>query len=364
MMGMTTTNSAAAASDIGGSQWGMHYVAMGQNLERIIQWGTEQKKWDYVGVAHIIRAFGWLAVTDMHGEVIVKQAFDPTRLTFQYDTQQDAYEAVKQNVRTGIEFLNRTGDGVDPANLEKGTFFSSMKGNREKWKKLGYALMARVFHRLTNKTSLYQPDSVIHFANLAMIDNADNCYILFAGLNNNTKSFYAPARGNIGVLRQTRFASNLLTGLNGAFPGVNDPRAWYILRENAAGTIKGIRPAKGLPDGLVTTPAAANEEPFNFWGSTGTSGSDANARYIYRDAMPWPIATAAEMEFLKAEAYYRLNLKPQALTAYTNGISKNLDMLTDTYNANVPSARQITSALKTTFLLNPVVVPTSANLNL
>ena len=117
---------------------------------------------------------------------------------------------------------------------------------------------------------------------------------------------------------------------------------------------------KGLPDGL--TPAA--QEPFNFWGSTGTSGSDANARYIYRDAMPWPIATAAEMEFLKAEAYYRLNLKPQAHAAYISGISKNWDMLTDTYSANVPPARQLTPAMKTAFLANPVVVPSSGNLNL
>lgn len=359
MMGMTTTNSAAAASDIGGSQWGMHYVAMGQNLERVIEWGTEEKKWDYVGVAHIIRAFGWLAVTDMHGEVIVDQAFDQTRLTFSYNTQAEAYEAAKRNIRLGIEYLNMTGDGVSAINLEKGTSFSSMKGDREKWKKLGYAIMARIFHRTTNKSN-YQPDSVIYYANLAMTNNADNSYILFAGVNNNTKSFYAPARGNIGVLRQTRFAADLMTGLNAAFPGVEDPRAWYILRENANGTFKGIRPAKGLPDGL--TPAA--NEPFNYWGSTGTAGSDANARYVYRDAMPWPIATAAEMEFLKAEAYYRQNKKPEALAAYVAGITKNLDMLTDVYNANVPAIRQLTPAMKTAFLTNPAVVPTAANLNL
>ena len=61
-----------------------------------MQWGKEEEKWDYVGVAHIIRAFGWLAVTDMHGEVIVDQAFDPTRLTFSYNLQQDAYEAANK----------------------------------------------------------------------------------------------------------------------------------------------------------------------------------------------------------------------------------------------------------------------------
>ena len=374
MMGMTTTNSAAAASDIGGSQWAMHYAAMGQNLNRIVEWASEEKKWDYVGACYAMRAFGWLAVTDMHGEVIVKEAFRSDQLTFNYDTQEDAYEEVKKNVRLAIEYLDRTGDGVSEANLEKGAFYCSMKGNREKWKKFAYAIMARVFHRTTNKAS-YQADSVIHYANLAMSDNADNAYILFANLGGNspTKSFYGPFRGNIGSFRQTRFAADLLTGVvsptvvtptPAAFPGVFDPRTPYLLVENPAGTYKGIRPAKGLPDGLVTTPAAADEQPFNFWGSAGTTGSDANARYIYRDGMPWPIATAAEMDFLKAEAYFRKGDKSAARSAYINGISKNFDMLTNVYNANVPVAKQITPTAKANYLANTLVVPNVDNLTL
>lgn len=374
MMGMTTTNSAAAASDIGGSQWAMHYAAMGQNLARIVEWGTEEKKWDYVGACYAMRAFGWLAVTDMHGEVILKDAFRSDLLTFRYDSQEEVYEEVKKNVRLAIDYLSRSGDGVNAANLEKGAGLSSMKGDREKWKKFAYAIMARVFHRTTNKAS-YQPDSVIYYANLAMSNNADNAYIQFANLagNSPTKSFYGPFRGNIGTFRQTRFASDLLTGVASstlvvptpaAFPGVFDPRTPYLLVENNAGTYKGIRPAKGLPDGLVTTPSASDEQPYNFWGSAGTTGSDANARYIYRDGMPWPLATAAEMDFLKAEAYFRKSDKVSALAAYSSGISKNFDMLTDVYNANVPAAKQITPAAKTTFLANPLVVPSAANLTL
>ena len=39
-MGMTTTNSTAAAADIGGSQWAMQYYGMGQNLNRVIEWAS------------------------------------------------------------------------------------------------------------------------------------------------------------------------------------------------------------------------------------------------------------------------------------------------------------------------------------
>ena len=359
-MGMTTTNSTAAAADIGGSQWGMHYYAMGQNINRVIEWGTEEKKWDYVGAAYAMRAFGWLAVTDMHGEVVLKDAFNTTLLTFRYDSQEEVYEEVKRNCRHAIENLSRTGDGISATNLALGANYCSMKGDVEKWKKFAYAIMARVFHRTTNKSS-YQPDSVIYYANLAMNDNADNSYILFENVSSPTRSFYGASRGNIGVLRQTKFAADLLSGVNTAFPGVTDPRAWYILRENVNLTFKGIRPSKGSPDGL-----GPNDAPFNYWGgaATSTGGSDANARYIYRDGMPWPLATAAEMEFLKAEAYYRKGNKPSALTAYTNGISKNIDMLTTVYTNAIPTANVITPAAKAVFLANPVIVPSTANLNL
>lgn len=360
-MGQTTTNSTAAVSDIGGSHWGMHYYGMGQNISRVIEWGTDEKKWDYVGAAYAMRAFGWLGVTDMHGEVILKDAFNTSLLVFKYDPQQEIYEEVKRNCRLAIENLNKTGDGVNAANLASGAAFISNKGDVEKWKKFTYALMARVFHRTTNK-STYQPDSVIFYANLAANSNADNTSILFAGGSTaSTNSFYGPFRGNVGIFRQSRFVADLMSGVNNAFLGVSDPRAWYILRENTNGTFKGIRPGIGSPDGLST-----NDVPQNFFGGAGTTttGSNATARYIFKDAMPWPLVTAAEMQFLKAEAYYRKGNKTQALAAYTNGISLNIDMLVSDYSSSVAAARLITPAQKATFIANPAVVPSEANFNL
>ncbi len=357
-MGMTTTNSTAAAADIGGSQWAMHYYGQGQNLNKVIEWGIEEKKWDFVGVAYAIRAFGWLAVTDMHGEAILKDAFNTSLLTFNYDSQADIYEEVKRNCRLAIEYLNRVGDGVDPVSLAKGANFCSMKGDRDKWKKFANATMARVFHRTSNKSS-YEPDSVIHYANLAINNNADNFYILFENLGTTTKSYYGAGRGNIGTLRQTKFSADLLSGLNTSFLGVQDPRAWYILRENANNTFKGIRPSKGFTE----IPLAA-DQPFNYWGSTGTTGNDVNARYVYGDGMPWPVVTAAEMDFLKAEANYLKGNKSAARTAYSSGISKNIDMLTSVYTNAIPPARVIDNTVKTNFLLNPLVVPALADFNL
>lgn len=350
---------ATGVSDILGSIWAMHYYGQGQNISKIIEWGTEQKKWDYVGVGHAIRAWGWLSLTDMYGEGILTDAFNTSILVFRYNTQQEIFDEAKKNALEALEFLNKTGDSVSPSNLAVGLSYSSLK-TTDQWKKFTYGVLARIYNRYTNKSE-YKPDSVIYYANLAMSTNSDNMYVLFEGTNSVKMSYYGPTRSNIGTFRQTRFAADLFSGVNTSFPGVTDPRAWYKLRENTNGTFKGIRPTKGIGD----VPLAADQPP-NYWGGTGTTGTNANARYVYRDAMPWPVMTSSEMQFLKAEAYYRKNMKAEALAAYTNGITQDLDMLTTVteYGNAVPAARVLTPAIKTTFLSNPVIVPTAANLTL
>ncbi len=359
-MGQTTTNSTAAAADIGGSHWASLYYGQGQNLNRVIEWGIEQKKWDYVGVAYAIRAWGWICTSDMHGEIIVKQAFDLDRLVFDYDSQEYAYEQAKRDLRTALEYLNRTGDNVSADNLAKGAQYFSYKGDVSKWKKFTYGLLARVYHRFTNKGAAYKADSVAYFCDQALSSNADNAYVLFQGLaTSQTNSFFGPFRGNIGTFRQTRFIADLESGVNESFP-IADPRAAYIIRENPNGTYRGIRPAKGV-EALV-----AADQPHNFWGGlySTTTGSNANARYVFKDAMPWPVMTATEMKFIKAEALYRKGEKANALLAYREGIKLSLDMLTETYETSVPDTRKMTQAAKDAFLADIRVVPALANFNL
>ncbi|MHA4846814.1 SusD/RagB family nutrient-binding outer membrane lipoprotein [Flavitalea antarctica] len=352
---------ATGASDILGSVWAMHYFGMGQNLNRIIEWGTEEKKWDYVGVAHAIKAWSWLTLTNVYGEVILTEAFNTSQLTFKYNDQKDVYDTVRSVCRTALSFLNQTGDGVNQQNLAKGDAYF-YNGDVNKWKKFVYSVMARSFNQLSNKTT-YNADSVLFYCNLAINVNADNAYARFANTGiTGTANYYGPFRGNVGALRQAQYPVNLMTGLNPRFPGVFDPRTPYLLRLNTNGTYRGIAPNKGN-SGL-----AAADRPENFWGQgydTVTSPtSDARARYLFRNAAHFPIITASEIQFIKSEAHYRKGEKPQAVTAYQNGISLAFDMLTTDFNTNVPQALLITPASKASYLANPVVVPSAANLKL
>ena len=348
---------ATGVSDLLGNVWAMHYYGQGENLNKMILWGKEEKKWDYVGVGYAIRAWGWLSLTNMHGEVIMKEAFRPEQLVFKYDDQEFVYDSLRVICRLALEYLNMDGDSVSQANLNKGDAYLN-KGDRDKWKKFVYAVLARSFNQLSNKSS-YKPDSVIHYCNLAMQTNADNVTATFANTGiTGTSNFFGPFRANMGALRQTEWVTNLMNGLNPMFAGVVDPRIHYYLRDNPNGTYKGIKPNRGA-SGLATA-----DQPKNFWGglyAATTATLDTGARYIFKNGAPFPIITASEIQFMKAEAYYRKGDRTSALNAYRQGISLSLDLLTTDYNASVPTALQMTPAAKTAFLTNTKVVPATGD---
>jgi len=351
---------ATGASDLFGSIWAMHYYGMGQNLGRMIDWGAEEEKWDYVGVGYAIRAWGWYTLTMMYGEAILKQAFDPDRRVFDYDSQEEILAESRRLCHLAIEYLNRTDGNVSQANLAKGDQYF-YGGDVNKWKKFAYSVLARTFH-LTNKTNYKTAlaDSVIFYSNLAITSNADNAVAKFANTGiSGTSNFYGQLRNNAGGLRQTSFIADLMSGANNMFIGVADPRAPYIIRENTNGTYKGVRLVKGT-DGLST-----DDQPRNFWGGifTSTSTASNDGRYIFQNGAPYPIITAAEIAFMKAEALWYKGDKAAALTAYTEGINLSFDLLTGTpeYQDRVPAALQITPASKASYLANPLVVPASAN---
>ena len=361
-------------SDALGGLWAAVYYGQGQNLNKIVQYGTDQQKWDYVGVAWAIRAWGWLELTDMYGDAILKEAFNTSLSQFHYDTQPEFYDSCRAICFRSLSFLNRTDGNVSQANLAIGDAYF-YKGDVNKWKKFVYGILARSYINLSNK-ALYATnnygDSVIKYVNLSIQTNDDNAAVKVAGGTiSAVNNYYGPFRGNIGAIRQGAYIADLMSGrFDSAFKGVSDPRAWYILRENFNRTFIGFTPWLGI-SGL-----SANNYPKNFWGnstpdvtgapsSTGASSPDSS-RYLYQNTSPWPMMTASELQFDLAEAYQRKGVafSAQALAAYINGISLNFDMLTTTYPQNIPAANVITPAVKAAYLADPNVVPAAANLTL
>jgi len=352
--------------DVAQSTWRMHYYDIGQNNQRMMQWAAEEQKWDYVGVGKAIEAWSWLILTDYYDNVILHEAFKTDQITFKFDTQPEVYTHVKKLAHEAIDYLNRTGGNVSQANLAKGDAFF-YNGDVNKWKKFAYGVLARVHNRYSNKSE-YKPDSVIYYAQRAMTNTADDAMVKFAATNlSATNNFFGPLRANFTgtaatnptAIRQGEYIANLLNGTNTAFSGVQDPRAIYLLRLNSNGTFKGVAPVKGQ------SALAAADRPENFWGAsqnpdaTNTSGPAGSQRFIFKNDAPFPIMTASEMHFLIAEAAMKQGDRATAYTAYQEGIRQHFNMLTSTYNVNIPAGREITTAAMNDYLA--AVVPAGAN---
>lgn len=360
-------------SDNTGGVWAAVYYGHGQNVNRIIQWGAEDEKWDFVGVAQAVRAWDWLELTNQYGDAILKEAFNTSQSQFNYDTQPEFYDSCRVYCYRALANLSRTDGNVNPANLaQSDAYFNG--GSIDKWKKFVYGILARSYNDLSSKgmylTSGYA-DSAIKYATLSCATNNDNIMATFsvANTSNGFNSYFGPTRSNIGTIRQGAYIADLMSGVNDtAFTGVSDPRVWYMLSENKNNTFKGVYPWLGMTQYLNgSTPN--NDYPKNFWrtaavNATANSGPDST-RYVYRNAGPWPMMTASEMQFTLAEAAFKKGDKATAYAAYKNGISLNFDMLTSTYSINVPASKLITPTMKSTYMNDPAIVPlTSAGLTL
>lgn len=319
-------------SDFYAQLWRAVYFSMGYNLSDMIESGEINKKYDFVGVGYILRAYGWQMLTDYHGPVIVTQAFDSERRVFDYDDQEVVYAEIERLLLLGIENLERT-DGLSPADSGLREADLIYSGDRDKWKKFAYGLLAISKHRLTNK-SFYDAQEVIGYADKALQSNADNAMIRFEGTVSANTNFFGPLRGNIGFYRQTKFIVGLLDGTNPeltdpalegedpVFEGehLKDPRLTAMLAPAPDGKYRGISPNVGISE------YAADQVPKNLWNTVGTRATSPSPQiYFFNNSASFPLMTHSQIQFIKSEAAWIANQKGLALSAYKVGVESHLD---------------------------------------
>lgn len=335
------------SSDNGGQVWRDVYFSFGQNLIDMMNKAEAQQRWDVLGVGHVIKAYGWLAATSLHGEIIIKEAFNTNKVTFQYDSQEFAYQEVLRHLDEAITLLQRSDGNVDAAYLARGDRMYS--GDRVKWLRLAYGFRAMALNHFSNKAS-YDPAAVIAAVDASFSGNADDALLAYPATNNDDTNFWGRTRGNIASYRQTLFILNLM---NGTQFGAVDPRMSRMLAAAPDGQYRGLDPNVASFGGLP-----ANQQPNNFHGYVGTGGTGSPGRYIFDDKTKMPIMTYAQLQFIKAEAALRQGNQAVARDAYRNAISAHIDFV-NARNADIAggSATPITAAEKSAFLEAPTVVP-------
>src|SRR5947209_15020961 len=138
------------SSDNGGEQWRDVYWSLGQNLIDMNTKAEAEQRWDLLGVGLILKAWGWQVLTDLHGEIIIKEAIDQTRTTFDYDPQDYAYQEVQRLLDSAIVLLKRTDGAVDATYLGIGDKIYG--GDRVKWLRLAWGMKALMLNHFSNKT--------------------------------------------------------------------------------------------------------------------------------------------------------------------------------------------------------------------
>jgi hypothetical protein len=341
-------------SDNSGQQWRDVYWTFGQNLIDMMEIAQREERWDVLGLGYILKAWGWQQLTDLHGEIIVKEAIDQTKFSFNYDTQDFVYEEVRRLVDSAIVNLQRTDGAVDAVYLARGD--KIYNGDRTKWLKFAYGLRAINLSHYTNKTTGYAPAAVITAVDQSLAGNVDDALLTYPGTVNDDRNFLGPTRANFLNHRQSEFMVALM---NGTVFGVQDPRMTRMLAPSPDGVYRGLNPNVSGFGAL-----AAPQRPNNPYGYPAAPAPGLPGLYLFDDKAKHPAMTYSQLQFIKAEAAYRMGDRATALAAYRNGISTHIDFVNARLVDGGQAPPQITAAEKAAFLANPLIVPAEANLTL
>ncbi|HOO99586.1 MAG TPA: SusD/RagB family nutrient-binding outer membrane lipoprotein [Bacteroidales bacterium] len=253
-------------------------------IEKCSEGGTEEGNYHTLGIAQILAAYNLAVLTDMMGDVPWTEALQPGVIfTPALDTQQDIYVDI-------FQFLD---DAI--VNLGKATIFQSLGaqdfifgGDADLWMKFAYGLKARYTMRLSLRDPSYA--DVISFANQSFSSSEEQAQYNYNGTS---------AKSPFYCLFQDRDYYGASQSLHDKLTERNDPRddVFFTQHPDAEGDL------------LFAPNGTANQVQ-------GTYSVSA----ISTITAPTYLLSYHEIEFLKAEAYVRLNNLALADTALRKAV--------------------------------------------
>ena len=375
-------------------QW--WFVGAACNIEDMYNKAEAAEAWHYCGVAKIIRAYGFMLMTDLHGEMPYTDAVGASAYP-KYDNGKTIYIGVLNELDEGLAFLSRSQDASVPA-LSLGDWWGG--GDVQKWIKFGNLLKARYCAKLNKKQTgsylegKYDTAAILDALSKGPQSVSDDMVIYHTDDNSTTHDdlgwdepvdyspIYSVCGMNAGYMVTETLVKNL-TNFGGY--GVEDPRADKIIpwaydsrnKDNAPADVKWVgnwRRSLGVDmttnacpifsggplranwnaanGWYVTTdnPARANDiyyvectseskgyaaAPDLFYRRAGkTSGDESreSGSFYSRVSSPTFIGTYAEACFIKAEILFNQGDRSGAFTAYRNGIKAAMERMNVSLN--------------------------------
>lgn len=370
------------ASDAGGEAWRMVYWNQGMNLENMINQSEAAENWTLAGIGYAIKAYSWDFLTKVNGEAPMKQAFVPGLLSHEYDYQDAIYDQVRVWAKKAIECLEKEDKTNYGTRISQNDYIYG--GDKAKWIKFAYAVIARNLASLTNKNDFKQKyyDEFIDACNKAFASNDDNALLKITGGGSDAaqsayNNFWGPYRGNISnSYWQHDFAVQTMTGTmpiyneegnkithtiivkndkgedveqtHPRFPyelaekqiicdtleevGHFDPRPLLKLGTASGNDTTGVKDPKlfrkyyfkGSGFTGATGPIGQAE---NFWGRTEaiTDAKDGEGRWLYSNGAPYVLTTYAELLFDLAEVQFKYGSKADAFETWKKAIAADME---------------------------------------
>ena len=387
MMGTSSYTSFAnnyytAASDAGGEAWRMVYWNQGMNLENMINQSEAAENWTLAGIGYAIKAYSWDFLTKVNGEAPMKQAFVPGLLSHEYDYQDAIYDQVRVWAKKAIECLEKEDKTNYGTRISQNDYIYG--GDKAKWIKFAYAVIARNLASLTNKNDFKQKyyDEFIDACNKAFASNDDNALLKITGggadaAQSSYNNFWGPYRGNLSnSYWQHDFAVQTMTGTmpiynqegnkithtiivkndkgedveqtHPRFPyelaekqiicdtleevGHFDPRPLLKLGTASGNDTTGVKDPKLLrkyyfKGSGFTSATGPIGQAENFWGRTEaiTDAKDGEGRWLYSNGAPYVLTTYAEVLFDLAEVQFKYGSKADAFETWKKAIAADME---------------------------------------
>lgn len=362
-------------SDVTGVIWRMNYADLGLNIEDMIKDGIANKKYQYVGIGYAIKAWSFQMTTDMYGDIILDEAFNPGQLTFAYQGQKEVYQRVREWNALAIKYLNME----SPVNYTpilagaSGDFI--YRGDMTKWRKFVYGNLALHYSHLVNKPDFKTTyaDSVVKYVDLSFASTLEDATVKFTATTAEDMNVFGPTYGGLTSDATGRISSTILKLLTGGVRGVAavdttaslDPRLSRMLSAvpisgvpGSYGIYRGNTPTKGTVaiTGVASTPSV-------YGPATGPITDPYPGKYIFSNTSQYPLMSYAQLQFAKAEAQFLKGLKSDALVTYKNAIRAHMSFV-NAYGNGGTDFKPITSAEIEAYMISNEVAQTVNELNL
>lgn len=381
------------ASDAAGEMWRMNYWLQGVNIENMVNQALSAKRYTLAGIGLAIKAFSWDCIAKYHADAPCTQAYEPGRLSFDYDYEYVLMDSVRVWADRAIKYLETADETDYGSQLTNNDLCYG--GNKDQWIKLAHTVIASNLACLTNKKdfdSKYKEEFLKHAA-LGIQTNADNFILKRGGGGESAQfdaynNFWGTWRENLYYsYYQSEYIVQLMTGTipqydhetgdrvkyqaedeSGVLEYVDENYKWKLLdKQYIADTIKKTpghydpRVAAKLAtvDGQyfqninnadsvkayyfrggarTSTTAPMGGTTPNLYGFTDNPNTDiaGSGRWIFRDDAPYILFSAAELQFEIAEVQFKYGSKSAALEAFKKGIQLDHEFTASYLNPGAP----------------------------